>query len=58
MTGVDVTFIVLGRTLATALLPPRLPVPAPVVFATVGIGVGAAWHLLPALPAPEATHRS
>lgn len=51
MTGVDVTFIVLGLTLATALLAPHLPIPAPVVFAAVGIGVGTAWHLVPALPA-------
>ena len=51
MTGVDVTFIVLGLTLATALLAPHLPIPAPAVFAAVGIGVGTAWHLVPALPA-------
>lgn len=50
MTTVDVIFIVLGLTLATALLAPRLPIPAPVVFATVGIGIGAVWHLVPALP--------
>jgi Na+/H+ antiporter len=47
---VDVTFIVLGLTLATALLVPRTNVPAPIVFAGVGIGVGAAWHLVPSLP--------
>ena len=51
MTGVDVTFIVLSLTLATALLAPHLPIPAPVVFAAVGIGVGTVWHLVPALPA-------
>jgi len=50
MTGIDVTFIVLGLTLATALLAPRLPIPAPVVFAGAGIGAGAAWHLVPGLP--------
>ena len=47
----DVTFILLGLTLATALLAPRLQIPAPVVFAAVGIGVGTAWHLVPALRA-------
>ena len=50
MTPVDVTFIVFGLTLATTLLAPRTGVPAPIVFAGVGIGIGAAWHLLPALP--------
>lgn len=34
-----------------ALLVPRLPIPAPVVFAAVGIGLGSAWHRVPALPA-------
>jgi len=47
MNLVDVTFIGLGLTLATALLVPRTSVPAPIVFAGVGIGVGAAWHLVP-----------
>ncbi|MDQ6684560.1 MAG: cation:proton antiporter, partial [Pseudomonadota bacterium] len=51
MTTVDVVFIVLGLTLAAALLAPRLPIPAPVVFAAVGIGVGLLWHLVPGLPA-------
>ena len=51
MTAVDVSSIVLGLTMAIALFAPRLPIPAPVVFAAVGIAVGAAWHLLPALPA-------
>ena len=50
MTAIDATFIVLGLTLVTALLAPRLPIPAPVVFAAVGIGAGMAWHLVPALP--------
>ncbi len=50
MSPVDVTFIVLGLTLATALLVPRTGIPAPIVFAGVGIGVGAAWHLVPGLP--------
>ena len=47
---VDVTFLVPGLTPATALLVPRTSVPAPIVFAGVGIGVGAAWHLVPSLP--------
>ena len=51
MNLIDVAFIVLGLTLATALLVPRTSVPAPVVFAGVGIGIGAAWHLVPFLPA-------
>jgi hypothetical protein len=42
MNLVDVTFIVLGLTLATALVVPRTRVPAPIVFAGVGIGFGAA----------------
>ncbi len=50
MSEIDVSFIVLGLTLATALLTPRLHAPSPVVFAIVGIAVGAAWHLVPALP--------
>jgi Na+/H+ antiporter len=50
MTATDVVFIVLGLTLVTALLAPRLPIPAPVVFAAVGIGAGMSWHLVPALP--------
>ena len=51
MNLVDVTFLVLGLTLATALVVPRTSVPAPIVFAGVGIAVGAAWHLVPFLPA-------
>ena len=47
---IDVAFIVLGLTLVTALLVPRTSVPAPIVFAGVGITVGAAWHLVPSLP--------
>ncbi len=47
---VDVTFIVLGLTLATALLVPRTGLPAPIVFAGMGIGVGATSHLVPSLP--------
>lgn len=47
---VDVTFIVLGLTLLTGLLVPHTSVPAPVVFASVGIGAGAVWHLVPSLP--------
>ena len=50
MNAVDVTFIVIGLMLATALLAPRIPIPAPVVFATVGICVGAGWQFIPALP--------
>ncbi|MBC7586258.1 MAG: sodium:proton antiporter [Tardiphaga sp.] len=50
MTAIDVIFIVLGLTLVTALLAPHLPIPAPVVFAAVGIGAGMAWHLVPVLP--------
>lgn len=47
---IDVTFIVLGLTLATALLAPRSGIPPPIVFATVGIVIGAVWHLVPSLP--------
>ncbi|CAN5919594.1 Na+/H+ antiporter [soil metagenome] len=51
MSTVDVIFLVLGLTLLTGLLAPRLPIPAPVVFAAVGLTVGTAWHLVPSLPA-------
>ncbi len=54
---VDATCIVLGLTLATALLVPRTSVPAPIVFASVGIGVGAAWHLVPSLSVILTCHR-
>lgn len=50
MNLVDVTFIVLGLTLTTALLVSRMSVPAPIVFSSVGIAIGAAWHLVPLLP--------
>lgn len=47
---VDIIFILLGLTLAIALLAPRIAAPAPVVFASAGILVGAGWHLVPSLP--------
>jgi Na+/H+ antiporter len=51
MNLIDVTFIVLGLTLVIALFVPHTSVPAPIVFAGAGIGAGAAWHLVPSLPA-------
>lgn len=51
MNLVGVTSIVHCLPLVTALLLPSTSVPAPCVFAGVGIGVGAAWHLVPFLPA-------
>ncbi|MBG6075223.1 sodium:proton antiporter [Polaromonas sp. CG_9.11] len=50
MSLIDVTFIVLGLTLVTALFTPKTSVPAPVVFACAGIAVGVVWHLMPFLP--------
>ncbi len=50
MSNIDVAFVLLALTLATALAARRTSVPAPVLFAVVGIAFGAAWHLVPALP--------
>lgn len=50
MSNIDVAFVLLTLILATALVAPRASVPAPVIFAAVGIAGGAAWHLVPALP--------
>jgi Na+/H+ antiporter len=50
MTQIDVGFLLLGLILATALLARMTSVPAPVIFAAVGIVAGAGWHLVPALP--------
>lgn len=50
MSNIDVAFILLALMLATALVARKISVPAPVVFATVGITGGAAWHLMPGLP--------
>jgi hypothetical protein len=51
MTNIDVAFMLLALTLATALIARRTSIPAPVLFAAVGIAGGAAWHLVPGLPA-------
>ncbi len=50
MNTIDVAFLLLALILATALLVRRINIPAPVVFAAVGIAGGAAWHLVPELP--------
>jgi CPA1 family monovalent cation:H+ antiporter len=50
MNTLDVAFVLLALVLATALAAPRTSVPAPVLFAAVGIVCGAVWHLVPALP--------
>ncbi|NMM38160.1 MAG: sodium:proton antiporter [Glaciimonas sp.] len=50
MSTIDVAFVLLALVLVTALAARRTSVPAPVVFAAVGIAGGAAWHLVPALP--------
>ena len=50
MSTIDVVFVLLALILATALTARRTSVPAPVLFATVGIAFGAAWHLVPILP--------
>ncbi len=50
MTQIDVGFLLLGLILATALVARMTSVPAPVIFAAVGIAAGAGWHLVPALP--------
>jgi monovalent cation/hydrogen antiporter len=50
MTNIDVAFVLLALTLATALVARRTSIPAPVLFAAVGIAGGAAWHLVPGLP--------
>jgi monovalent cation/hydrogen antiporter len=50
MTNIDVAFVLLALILATALLARRISIPAPVVFAAVGIAGGAGWHLVPGLP--------
>jgi monovalent cation/hydrogen antiporter len=50
MTNIDVAFLLLALTLATALVARRTSIPAPVLFAAVGIAGGAAWHLIPGLP--------
>lgn len=49
MNNIDVAFLLLALILATSLVARRLTVPAPVVFAAVGIAGGAAWHLVPGL---------
>ena len=50
MNNIDVAFLLLALILATALFARRISLPAPVLFATVGIAGGAAWHLVPDLP--------
>ncbi len=50
MTPIDAGFLLLGLILATALVARRVSVPAPIVYAAVGLAAGAAWHLVPALP--------
>ncbi len=51
MSPIDAGFILLGLVLATALVSRRISIPAPIVFAAVGLAAGAAWHLVPGLPA-------
>jgi Na+/H+ antiporter len=51
MSQIDVGFFLLGLILVTAMLARMTSVPAPVIFAAVGIAAGACWHLVPALPA-------
>lgn len=50
MNTIDVAFVLMSLALATALAARRISVPAPVLFAAVGIVGGAVWHLVPALP--------
>ena len=50
MSNIDVAFMLLALTLATALVARRTSIPAPVLFAGVGIAGGAAWHFVPGLP--------
>ncbi len=47
MDKADIGFVVLGMALLAALLGKKTSLPAPLVFAGIGIGAGAAWHLLP-----------
>ncbi len=51
MSPIDTGFLLLGLVLLTALASRRLSIPAPIVFAAVGLAAGACWHLVPALPA-------
>lgn len=51
MTEIDVGFLLLALVFATALLARKVSVPAPIIYAAIGITAGAAWHLVPALPA-------
>ena len=50
MNRVDVALLVLVLTFGAAIGARRLATPMPVVLATVGIALGAAWHLVPGLP--------
>ena len=47
MDNADIGFLVLGLAMLTGLLSKKVSLPAPLVFAGVGIAAGAAWHLLP-----------
>ena len=50
MSNIDVAFMLLALILATALTARRVNIPAPVLFAAVGIVSGVAWHRVPGLP--------
>lgn len=52
MSNIDVAFMLLALALAlaTALATRHTSLPAPVLFAAVGLAGGAAWHLVPSLP--------
>ncbi len=50
MTSIDAGFLLLGLILTTAFIARRVSVPAPIVYAAIGLATGAAWHLVPALP--------
>lgn len=50
MSNIDVAFVLMALVLVTALAARCISLPAPVLFAAVGIACGAAWHLIPALP--------
>lgn len=51
MSPIDTGFLLLSLVLVTALASRRVSIPAPIVFAAVGLAAGACWHLVPALPA-------
>lgn len=50
MSNIDVAFLLLALIPTTALIARKINVPAPIVYAAVGLTAGAAWHLVPELP--------